>query len=1471
MSLPPINNNRFADHGGNGSPDSVYLLTLWRPGTSVTLTTCNDYTDFPTRLLLLDGVPSDPNTKLLASSDDQHNNNDEGGGGRTQGSSPSSSSSLSSSSSSSSPALFHHWTGLNQGFSTPSQAPSCSSLFATVVEPATLYVLVEGQSEDDQGVFEVSVVCDAGHDPTLEEMCMYSYFSCGESVKGSTFDDQVPTLFGGGGTTGDRVYLLAVDGPTEVMLSTCNEYSTIDTVVFVFDGPPTLYDYRVSNNPTTRLLGSSSSSGSSCGAVLVTLPHEGAFYVVVRGLSSSLDRGLFELTSQCVPRPTPLSDCGYSYIGCGDLVSGSTVGHPSFLDTTPFHANHQSSSESSSSSGSGQPDALFLVTVFDPVTVAVTSCKDSGKVRARMALFGSDATPHSPNATLLARSSATGNGGRYRGKADTRGKEWGSSSSSSSFLSQLNGGGGISYGGGGGGGGPTGEGECTLLTYDLTVPGGYWLVVEGDDDSATNRLSGGLFDLQVGCNPLPVSSPNETCKYHWATCGDTLRGTTKGFPDRFGGKKKSPPVVKRYDDEEGYDQYQDEDEDDERVNGGSQTSDGRPEQVYLVAVEEPLRMSLSTCAHEASSKAFPLRFMVFNGPPHHRDSVLLADSEPHNNHNRGGDNDHHLPYGGGGGSSGGEALRSRKKKGGEGCTTLDVLLTGPPHSYYVVVEGALAPSSSAQQQKSELGGYFEFTIGCDVVPIVTDPEDACGYAYVACGDRVLGSTVGFPSFLDNGGGGGSGSEGVDDYDGGDGSSSAHGTLQPAGERVYLLTVDSATTVSASTCGSDPMLTTFKPKLSIFDGPPGDGRTYSSSSANTSATSSHPRAHRPFSGGGGNNDVKSVKLADSSASRGEQCALLVVDLPTAGAYYLVVDGDDDDDYALAHVDNDFDFGFNSEKMEMEKKNKREGTFELSIGCQALPIVGLDDTCGSSSVATCGDLLMGTTRGFPSFITSWSNSPDHMYQLAVDRPTGLSLSTCGSKLINFNAMLLVYSGNPMGAAAAVEDDDDRSGFDSNNDSPPVLIADSMGSTLEGGCVTVVAELLKEGSYWVVVSGLTEEDQGEYEVSVGCTDLLASSAAIKPTLDEVVTSVVSVTANDDEDNGNTTTTTTTTTIVSHPQIECGSEVIGTASEAPFYLFLQHDDDDAVNLSNSSSASSSSSSSLSTADPSRVYMLELLAPTTVSASTCDATNHQHVSQSNVEMLTTAAGGSFGCGTRVSLYRLDDDVSIGDVDGDGSSSSEDRRIFPSELLFTSPLPDNSASSSYVPRTAAIDHIGAQRFSKQLNGLRPNTAAAPFRHGNVNLSNESSSSSFASSSLFGITLANLLVASDNGNHHDDLSSSSFSSTGLDYSLNGKGCATLSASVDTGRYALVVTPSDPDSLFKLRVNCAGPPSLATTNTLGKGRGGGGVAGSSADLQEEEEGQVGSGVCGDSALTCGESVVGSTQHLSSDWLFHFGLWI
>ena len=414
---------------------------------------------------------------------------------------------------------------------------------------------------------------------------------------------------------------------------------------------------------------------------------------------------------------------------------------------------------------------------------------------------------------------------------------------------------------------------------------------------------------------------------------------------------------------------------------------------------------------------------------------------------------------------------------------------------------------------------------------------------------------------------------------------------------------------------------------------------------------------------------------------------------------------------------------------------EGTFEVSVGCAALGVDGPGETC-AASLATCGDTLVGTTRGFPSFLTT-SRAPDHTYQLAALGPTLVSASTCGSDLTNFRVVLLLFAGHPDPGV-------DRRYFDFKANpfspfaggseeeeyEPPVLLADSRATS--GGCATLVAELPKKGAYWLVVSGLRDEDEGEFEVRIGCSDLLQAYAAPRPLELAPPPPGQAADATAAADGGDGTLGPKAAFVNPQvPTLPCGGEVVGTAAEAPLKLYQPWPGAGAPGpngtwaglggggLGSGFGGANGSSGPLPPGRQldSRAYLVELEAPAMVSASSC-STNHR---LSKVAPKLSPSRTRGGVGVRISIYRLAPPQAFGgdeeaDVQADDEADDEEEdeddgdegggeewvpgSPFPRSLLFTSTLPDNSASPyTYVPNAAAR----AARASKGATAARNGT------------------------------------------------------------------------------------------------------------------------------------------------------------------------
>ena len=97
--------------------------------TDITATTCGAITSFPTVISLYDGYPT--NSTLMGKSD-------------------------------------------------PS-AP-CGMLFATLPAAGAYYLVVDGVSGTDEGVFSLTLLCAEKHAKTLEDSCSMQFLTCGDVV-----------------------------------------------------------------------------------------------------------------------------------------------------------------------------------------------------------------------------------------------------------------------------------------------------------------------------------------------------------------------------------------------------------------------------------------------------------------------------------------------------------------------------------------------------------------------------------------------------------------------------------------------------------------------------------------------------------------------------------------------------------------------------------------------------------------------------------------------------------------------------------------------------------------------------------------------------------------------------------------------------------------------------------------------------------------------------------------------------------------------------------------------------------------------------------------------------------------------------------------------------------------------------------------------------------------------------------------
>ena len=162
--------------------------------------------------------------------------------------------------------------------------------------------MVVTSSHPDQ-VFELRVACTAPRLPAVDETCLYEYITCGDSIIGSTLDKPG---YGTGTGAGEDTYLIAVDEPTDLVATTCSDWTSYSTYLWLFEGPP--------HNST---LVAESSRGVGCSVLLAQLPAEGAYYLVVGGQKAT-DEGLYELAVHCSSLAVTTIDETCAYVGGGN-------------------------------------------------------------------------------------------------------------------------------------------------------------------------------------------------------------------------------------------------------------------------------------------------------------------------------------------------------------------------------------------------------------------------------------------------------------------------------------------------------------------------------------------------------------------------------------------------------------------------------------------------------------------------------------------------------------------------------------------------------------------------------------------------------------------------------------------------------------------------------------------------------------------------------------------------------------------------------------------------------------------------------------------------------------------------------------------------------------------------------------------------------------------------------------------------
>lgn len=285
------------------------------------------------------------------------------------------------------------------------------------------------------------------------------------------------------------------------------------------------------------------------------------------------------------------------------------------------------------------------------------------------------------------------------------------------------------------------------------------------------------------------------------------------------------------------------------------------------------------------------------------------------------------------------------------------------------------------------------------------PADASrpplGNRFITCGDSFAGSNIGAPD-LDNDG--------------------------LVGDAMFIVTLFSPMHLTIDTCDDR---TNFVPSLKLFDGSP---------KANASTTHSTRPSH-------------STTLLAQSENSTNGCSAIFYDVPSAGAYYLLV---------------------NSEVPDVQ------GIFVLSLLCHDLPITAVPDTCAQTFL-TCGDSRIGTNADrFDSL--AGSKSPEAFYVVTVFEPVALIITTCSSQT-DFPTNLVLYDSAP------TVDDRFNATILASHDPDHPCVAGS------GGGATMFFMPEANTSYYLMIEGIREHDKGVFEVSMLCTDSLAAPVIAEP----------------------------------------------------------------------------------------------------------------------------------------------------------------------------------------------------------------------------------------------------------------------------------------------------------------------------------------------------------------------------------------
>ena len=122
------------------------------------------------------------------------------------------------------------------------------------------------------------------------------------------------------GPAPDALYVVMAFDATRFAITTCNEMTSFNAVLYVYDGSP--------SHENSTLLAESDWS-QPCGTVFFDAPAAGSYYVAVSGRREE-DSGLFQINIACEDYPSAPKDesCGLQFLTCGDSKIGTNVGYP---------------------------------------------------------------------------------------------------------------------------------------------------------------------------------------------------------------------------------------------------------------------------------------------------------------------------------------------------------------------------------------------------------------------------------------------------------------------------------------------------------------------------------------------------------------------------------------------------------------------------------------------------------------------------------------------------------------------------------------------------------------------------------------------------------------------------------------------------------------------------------------------------------------------------------------------------------------------------------------------------------------------------------------------------------------------------------------------------------------------------------------------------------------------------------------